>query len=75
VKSHIERKFWKGLRVPAADCARIDGDAREFVDPVERFFLGKIKQLSRDGQIKLKRLPMRSRPQGSLAAAFLSPPP
>jgi hypothetical protein len=33
-------------------------------------FTGKLCNCPRDGHIKLKRLPMRSRPQGSLAAVF-----
>ena len=36
---------------------------------------GKLSSCSRDGQAKLKQLPMRSRPQGSLTAIFLSTPP
>jgi hypothetical protein len=33
--------------VAAADCAGINDDVHEFVDLVERFFLGKIKQWSK----------------------------
>jgi hypothetical protein len=37
----------ESLEVPAADSARVAGGMREFVDCLERFVLGKIKQLSK----------------------------
>ena len=63
------------LRAPAAACARINGECVNLSIPWNDSFSGKLSNCPRDGHIKLKRLPMRSRPQGSLAAVFLPSPP